>query len=119
MSDDPERTEADQRVLEMLETRGHEFDFFRAVSYLERTHRAGAAVGEAGPPARETIRFRHDPSLAFPAGDVKSVRTRVPRHGLMFAEVMTTMLGLVGSSSPLPTWMSEDVLQSEEDGASL
>lgn len=106
-------------LLELLDRHGPQFSFSQAASILERAHRNSVPVGEAGPAGREAIRFRHDPTLAFPSGDVSGVRTRVPRHGLVFAEITTTFLGLVGSSSPLPAAMTEDVLVNEEEGASL
>lgn len=109
-------TEAELR--ELLDRHGHRFNFFQAVTLIERMMR-GVPVGEAGPALKEAIRFRHDPSLSFPAGDVSLIRTRVPRHGLVFAEVTSTFLGLFGSNSPLPTAMSEDVLQNEDEGGSL
>ncbi len=103
----------------MLEAEGPTFSFVQAVSMLERVHRAAVPIGEAGPASKEAIRFQHDPSLAFASSDVTSIKPRVPRHGLVFAEVMTTFLGLTGANSPLPTQMAEDVLQNEEEGASL
>lgn len=120
MANDPEHGRALVReLIELLDAKGPTFEFGQAASILERVHRSAVPVGEAGPAAREAIRFRVDPSLAFPSGDLSSVRTRVPRHGLVFAEITTTFMGLVGVSSPLPTVMTEDVLQNESEGASL
>jgi type VI secretion system protein ImpH len=119
MSEDDLLPRSEAALLAMLEQEGPTFSFVQAVSLIERMHRGAIAVGESGPPSKEAIRFQHDPSLAFPSGDVTSVKPRVPRHGLVFAEVMTTFLGLTGANSPLPTQMAEDVLRNEEEGASL
>jgi type VI secretion system protein ImpH len=78
-------------------------------------------VGVDGPPRSESIRFRHDPSLAFPSSDVSRVRKVVvpsespSQPDREFVEITTTFLGLSGSVSPLPATMAEEVAQEDED----
>jgi type VI secretion system protein ImpH len=73
-------------------------------------------MGHTGPLDREPIRFIHDPSLAFPSGDVSRVRETSDGR----TEVTSTFLGLVGVSSPLPTYFSEDLIDAEvSDNQSL
>ena len=81
--------------------------FFALVCFLERATAEASRVGEAGPVAHEAIRFRSDPDLAFPSGDVSAVRVvdRPPHF-----EIITTFLGLSGVTSPLPPYISESVL---------
>jgi type VI secretion system protein ImpH len=104
----------------------HRTGFFSMVSLLERMTRDAVRIGGDGPPADEAIRFRHDPSLTFAAGDISSARVkRVPidpdnRYGPSrpVIELVTTFLGLTGSASPLPLYIAEEVNhEDEESGA--
>lgn len=81
--------------------------FFGLVAFLERVTAGASPVGGAGPVDREAIRFRHDPDLGFHASDVRKVEiTGAPER----FEVTTTFLGLSGTASPLPPYISEDVM---------
>ena len=92
----------------LLLTEGRSFEFFRAVQVLERiAPRSSIGVGLLGPVERESIRFVHDPSLAFPAGDISSIREQPGLTGLSKIVVSGTFLGLVGVASPLPTYFTE------------
>jgi type VI secretion system protein ImpH len=97
--------------------------FVSLVALLERLTSSAVRVGGDGPPEEEAIRFRHDPSLVFSAGDVSQVRLvprtsewgeekAGPKHTF---EVVTTFLGLTGSSSPLPGYMVEEIAQEDPD----
>lgn len=115
---DPEKRHRTD-LLNALETRGRELPFFRAMSLLERVTQGAAKVGLDGPVRDEKVRFRHDPSLGFSAGDIKSVtKVDVPAVGFQepreVVEVVTTFLGLSGMASPLPVHLPELVLR--EDG---
>jgi type VI secretion system protein ImpH len=93
--------------------RAHQLPFFALVAFLERA--TGTRVAESRSAAEERIRFRHDPSMAFSAGDVSRVlRRQVPGEEEIF-EVVTTFLGLVGSSTPLPFYFAEEVAQEDPD----
>ncbi|MEM7137476.1 MAG: type VI secretion system baseplate subunit TssG [Myxococcota bacterium] len=81
--------------------------FFGLVSFLERVAGDASPVGGDGPPDREAIRFRNDPDLGFHAADVRSVNLVDDPQRF---EVVTTFLGLSGTISPLPTYISEGVL---------
>jgi len=96
--------------------------FFPLVAYLERLTADAARVGDLGPVLQEKIRFRHDPSLGFSAGDVSALELRqVPAHEddvltrRPLFEVVTSFLGLTGSVSPLPMFMAEEVAQEDPD----
>lgn len=81
--------------------------FFGLVAFLERVTAGASPVGAEGPIEREAIRFRHDPDLSFHPADVRSVR--ITGHPERF-EVTTTFLGLSGTASPLPPYISEGVM---------
>lgn len=95
--------------------------FFAVVGLLERLTSGAVRVGGDGPPAREALRLLHDPSMAFPAGDIRSV-TSVAAHSRRGHdqparyEVLSMMLGLAGSVSPLPLHLSAEIAH-EESGA--
>jgi type VI secretion system protein ImpH len=97
--------------------------FVPLVGLLEQLTSGAVRVGGDGPPSEEAIRFRHDPSLIFSAGDVSEVKLvprtmawgeeqKGPRH---IFEVVTTFLGLTGTSSPLPGYMVEEIAQEDPD----
>ncbi|MDC0711157.1 type VI secretion system baseplate subunit TssG [Stigmatella sp. ncwal1] len=107
---------------EFLSPVARRLNFFQLVAYLERLTAKAVRVGELGPVLEEQIRFRHDPSLGFSSGDVSDVSLRqvasqeeddLARRPLF--EVVTTFLGLTGSSSPLPMYVAEEIAQEDPD----
>jgi len=91
-----------------LLSHGHQFSFPQ-VMRIARQHLGAGGAGELPEiPWQERIRVRPDLSLAFPAADV----ARVELSGADKADLLitTTFLGLYGSSSPLPTHYTEDLL---------
>jgi type VI secretion system protein ImpH len=90
---------------------GYLFDFFQLIYLLERWLDRPAPIGRLGPYRDEGVRLRPDTSLAFPPSDVW--RVEVPdeddkRHEATWAyRVVVSFLGLYGSSSPTPTYLSE------------
>jgi type VI secretion system protein ImpH len=98
--------------------------FFPLVAQLERLTTGAVRVGEVGPVNEEMIRFRHDPSLGFSAGDVSEVslrqvpvRAEEPYTRRPLFEVVTHFLGLTGAVSPLPLYIAEEVAQEDPDFA--
>lgn len=95
-------------LIDDLLAHGHEFSFDQ-VMRIARLHLGAGGAGELPEiPWQERIRVRPDLSLSFPAADV----ARVERSGADNADLLitTTFLGLYGSSSPLPTHYTEDLL---------
>jgi type VI secretion system protein ImpH len=96
--------------------------FYPLMLLLERLEKDRAPVGTGSSPAEEGIRFRHDPALAFSPGDVQGLEVRKApldpdtlERGKDVYEITTTFLGLTGSSSPLPSYFGEELLQDEAD----
>lgn len=98
------------------------YDFFYAVGMMERLHPKAVRVGDNGPYPREAIRFVHDASLGFRAGDISKVqyleKPRSKEQKLEQAEhrfqVTTTFLGLIGVVSPLPLYLAEEIVQAQD-----
>jgi len=96
-----------------------ESSFFALIATLERLTPSAARVGGDGPVAEELLRFRHDPSMGFSASDVVSAsiqevarRPSAPREGRReVVEIVTSFLGVTGSVSPLPLYLSAEVAQ--------
>jgi len=86
------------------------YSFVDVLEQLESSQPQAAAVGHLGPPAREAVRLRPLLSLAFPTADVSSVQAR--KSGPPWL-VETTFLGLYGESSPLPTYVTEQLFVDE------
>lgn len=113
--------------LDLLLRRARSSSFFTLMALLERHTPGAQRVGGDGPPMSERIRLRHDPSMAFPTGDVSACDVR-NREQILRAvaedrpapepifELTTTFLGLSGSASPLPLYLSAEVAQEEVTG---
>ena len=98
--------------LELLK-KGHAFSFFQVMRLLrllvsdwERTEEKRVKEGEK-------IRIRPELSLTFPASDVAKIE-EFTDDGPSFL-VTATMLGLYGTSSPLPTFYTEDLMNEEAE----
>lgn len=84
------------RVHEALRTDPHSFGFFQAVRLLERLQPDRVDLFD-GDPAREVVRFRVNPALAFPASEIQQLTLDGGQP------VMTVnFLGLTGPMGVLP-----------------
>ncbi|MBV9156366.1 MAG: type VI secretion system baseplate subunit TssG [Acidobacteriaceae bacterium] len=91
--------------------------FFSLVEAIERFCQPQATVGQLGPPQYEVLRFRVDPSFAFPVCDVLSLEP--PQDGEAqwpYYTVTTTFLSLLGSGSPLPDLYTQEIVHDPERG---
>lgn len=121
----PEPSAADEMVekvrLDLLKN-GATYDFFHAVGMMERLDPHAVRIGGNGPYAGERIRFCHDPTLSFSAGDITSVEWNVKPQALEDVlegkehrfEVMTAFMGLTGSVTPMPLYIAEEIAQSQD-----
>lgn len=121
----PSRSDA-EAIRESLLENATRYDFFYTVGMMERLEPQAIRVGGNGPYDREAIRFRHDPSLAFKAGDIMKVewvpKPQAVEDGLKDKqfrfEITTAFLGLTGTVSPMPLYLAEEVAQAQ-DGAAV
>ena len=88
---------------------GHSFSFFQVMRllrfFVSSPHESGVSPAEE----MEGVRIRPELSLTFPASDVKEVEEQSGDETTAF-RVTATFLGLYGSSSPLPTFYTEDLM---------
>src|SRR5947208_260754 len=89
----------------------YNFEFFQLLHLIERLLPQNPALGEHGPPARESVRLRPTLDLVFPASDLDRADWRETAAGDGQLRLSTTFLGLYGSDSPLATHFTERLLQ--------
>jgi type VI secretion system protein ImpH len=107
---------SDRPLAELLAPRARHFSFFQLVRLLELFSKGLVRTGYGGPASAEALRFRPDTALAFPATDVTELELLQPSETTIErSRITTTFLGLYGSSSPLPSFYSEEILWADED----
>jgi type VI secretion system protein ImpH len=96
---------------------GHEFSFFQAIRLLRLMNPSGS-VSRAFSESCDHISVVPHLTLGFPASDLEKIEelegNNLPRY-----KITANFLGLYGSSSPLPTWYTEELLEEEADGKSV
>jgi type VI secretion system protein ImpH len=97
---------------------GYEFSFFQVLRLLRLFSQDSEKSEEKKTIEEEKIRIRPELSLAFPASDVAGIEELTKGEGSLFS-VTATMLGLYGSSSPLPTFYTEDLLDEASEDMSV
>jgi type VI secretion system protein ImpH len=83
------------------------FEFFQAVALLERLRHDARAVGGFSSPEDESVQFRVNPRLGFPASEVQELKV----HDDGPAEMMVNFMGLTGPMGILPHPYSELILE--------
>ena len=82
----------------------YKYDFFQAVTLVERQVMGKKPVGEALRPGDESVRFKVRPGFAFPASQISGFRFDA---GEARAEMEVSFLGLIGPLGVLPHWYNE------------
>jgi type VI secretion system protein ImpH len=88
---------------------GHSFTFFQAMRLLGLLCRDAGLNPSTGTREPVSIRVRPKLSLAFPAADVDRIEETGNQERTRF-QVTANLLGLYGTSSPLPTFYTEDLM---------
>lgn len=102
-------------VREDLLSKGSSFSFIQVIRLLSYYIHADGFKGEDV--MRRKIRVRPELSLDFPGNDVISIYRRGSEPDKFF--ITATFLGLYGSSSPLPTFYTEDLLEEASDDGTI
>ena len=98
---------------------GNHFSFYEAVRLLHGLHRDAPKLGRQGPPELERVRIRPLLSMSFPAADIAHVESKEMPGGTERFQLDVTFMGLYGSSSPLPSFYTEDLIRLENDESLL
>ncbi len=83
------------------------FEFFQAVSILQRLREPMRPVGGFSSPRDEAVRFFVNPRLGFPASEIQELK--IPDNGP--AEMIVNFMGLTGPMGVLPYAYSELILE--------
>ncbi len=99
--------------------RPFEFSFFQVIRLLKLIRRNELAErGENSKSFEEyPIKVRPELSLGFPSSDVSNIK--LSEDGKSSYKVTATFLGLYGTSSPLPTFYTEDLLAEAAEDESV
>jgi type VI secretion system protein ImpH len=87
-------------ILARFRAEPHAFEFFQAVSLLERLLPDHTPVGGFGDPREEVVRFATPTSVAFPASEIQALDE--PRDGSGPPRMTVNFMGLTGPQGVLP-----------------
>lgn len=93
-------------IKEDLLENASEYDFYQAVRLLKRVQE------ESKSRRASKLHIRPELSLDFPDADISEIKELDNKRGF---ELTTTFMGLYGVSSPLPAFITEDLLDEEWD----
>jgi type VI secretion system protein ImpH len=97
----------DSPLGEKLEEEACTFGFFQAVTLLQRLSAAASPVGSFSNPEEESVHFRVNPRLGFPASEIQKLESS--ENGP--PEMTVNFMGLTGPSGVLPYAYSELILE--------
>jgi len=99
---------------------GENFSFFQVIRLLRLYLDSPSSESKAAPYQHNQIRIVPHLSLGFPASDIESIEEHCDQNDKSTFKIKTNFLSLYGSSSPLPTFYSEELLDeaSEDTSAS-
>ncbi|MDB4876980.1 MAG: uncharacterized protein JWM41_3426 [Gemmatimonadetes bacterium] len=103
-----ERGRTDRSVAERLESEPYRFDFYQAVSLIERMRPDAASVASGVDSTREAIRFSSASGLDFPPSEVESIES--PQTAAAPWHMRVAFLGLAGVQGPMPRAFTERLL---------
>jgi type VI secretion system protein ImpH len=87
-------------ILARLRAEPYAFEFFQAVSLLERLLPDRAPVGGFNDPRDEIVRFRTPTSVAFPASEIQAIDE--PADGIGPPRMTVNFMGLTGPQGVMP-----------------
>lgn len=102
-------------VSEIPLPKASDIPFLELCLWLEKVFPQPGGLGSTVSPNRETVRFRANPSLSFPAEEIAAIGLPPEPGGPV--TVTANMFGLHGPSSPLPPALTERVILAEDSGA--
>jgi type VI secretion system protein ImpH len=112
-----ERGRTDRSVAERLESEPYRFDFYQAVSLIERMRPDSASVGSGVDATKEAVHFTSASGLDFPASDVATIQA--PETKTAPWRMRVAFLGLGGVQGPLPHAYVERLLSRKSRNIAL
>lgn len=108
--------QADPRLPESLEREPYRYRFFQAVRLLQYLRPERRPVGRFFDIHQESIRFRANTAVGFPASEVQSLSFPEDAYGETPPSMEVNFLGLHGPTGELPLMYRTYVRQRERDG---
>lgn len=88
------------------------YAFSRAVGFV-------LDMGDGGRGAEDWLRFKVNPNLSFPPGDIQGAHRFADASGKEHVRFVLNLMGLHGAASPLPAYFSEHVAQHQDESDAL
>jgi len=100
-------------LLQVLQGQVASANVYRVCQLLEQVLADHPPLGSTAHPGDDGVRFRPDPGMGFPAGELKAIEfdDTCPERPVT---IRTRLLGLYGVDSPLPTAYLDDIAQRRE-----
>ncbi len=95
------------RLSDVLVDEAHRFGFFQAVRLLHLFEPKRPGVGGSGPPRQEPVQFTAEPSLTFPACEIREMQ---PGEGTAPPVMTVRFMGLFGPQGTLPRHYTDLVI---------
>jgi type VI secretion system protein ImpH len=112
-----ERGRTDRSVAERLQSEPYRFDFYQAVSLIERMRPGAVSVGSGVDATKEAVHFTSSSGLDFPASDVATIDA--PETTTAPWRMRVAFLGLGGVQGPLPHAYVERLLSRKSRNVAL
>ncbi len=93
---------------------GSAYSFYQAIRLLRHYTALASAAKNRAQQSLDAVKIVPNLSLAFPAADIETIEELADtQHGNF--KITANFLGLYGSSSPLPTFYTEDLIAERDD----
>ncbi len=111
-SDDLKSDDLKSGLISQLLDEGKSFSFFQAMRLLHTAGRSGTSGDKS---QCNGVKIRPHLSLGFPSADIETIE----KDNNNFFTITAAFLGLYGTSSPLPTFYTEDLMDEEANDSSV
>lgn len=109
----------DRAVAQLRAALAHEpwrYDFFQALRRVQCAHRDKPRLGRSGRASEDPLRLGQEPTLKFPPTTIARFQ---PGEAGRSDRLTSYFLGLFGSNGPLPTHLTEYVLERRRDAGDV
>lgn len=102
------------QAADALKQNSGSFAFARVVDHVLRQ-----LGNDNGSNPEASLRFRVNPNLSFPPGDIETLDCERDESGATHVSLMLNLMGLHGAGSPLPAYFTEYVAQHQDESDAL
>ena len=105
-------------IIEHMLAKPFRYSLFQAIYLIQLSQPDADRVGFHGKPSKEAVRIKNVASLLFPANHVHKIEESEDNDSTSYS-IETSLLGLYGALSPLPTIYTSTIVGESEDGAEI